>query len=206
MDSQSNDTGLTRSRWLARLLAIGTALVAIPMRLIPHLWNCTPIGGLSLYCGSQLRSWEAFALPLVLLAVSNGILASIQGKQYLFSPVLLFVYASYLLYVLIGRTLCRTRSPWRIGAASVLGSLQFFLVTNFGSWLVFSVDPTSTLVLGELAYPRTLEGLAKCYLLGIPYFWHTLLGDALFTGALFGLHAVLSRAYFPTEPARAMVK
>jgi len=44
-----------------------------------------------------------------------------------------------------------------------------------------------------------LAGLGECYLLGIPFFGLTLAGDFAYAAVLFGLHAWLSRKYFPRE-------
>jgi hypothetical protein len=109
-----------------------------------------------------------------------------------------WVYASFLINVLLGRLLCRTESPLKIGGVTVLASVQFFLVTNFGVWAA-----------GEL-YPMTLEGLLTCYTLALPFasrdmappFGFTgnqLFAEVIFAGLLFAAHAVLSRVAFPRE-------
>lgn len=47
-----------------------------------------------------------------------------------------------------------------------LASLLFFLISNFGVWLNW--------------YPQTLIGLTQCYLLALPFYWRTLIGDLVF--------------------------
>jgi hypothetical protein len=89
--------------------------------------------------------------------------------------------------VWLGRWLRNTESISRIAAVTVLNSIQFFLVTNFGSWLWFQ------------AYPRTAAGLASCYITAIPFFGWTLASDILYTGILFGLYAWLSRTVATSE-------
>jgi hypothetical protein len=64
----------------------------------------------------------------------------------------------------------------------MVGSVQFFLISNFGVWLKF---PQS--------YAHTLSGLAACYVNAIPFYGRTLAADLLYSAALFGLHAWLSR-------------
>jgi hypothetical protein len=64
-----------------------------------------------------------------------------------YSKCLLFSYLSVLIGVWLGRRLRNTESISRIAAITVLNSIQFFLITNFGSWLWFQ------------AYPRTAAGL-----------------------------------------------
>ena len=47
---------------------------------------------------------------------------------------------------------------------------MFFLITNFGVFL--------------LGYPHTIEGLISCYVLALPFFVNTIIGDFLFTYSL----------------------
>ncbi len=58
--------------------------------------------------------------------------------------------------------------------ASVISSVSFFIITNFGLWLSTSY------------YAKTGAGLAACYTAAIPFFHQTLLSDLFFVGLLFG--------------------
>jgi hypothetical protein len=68
---------------------------------------------------------------------------------------------------------------WLVAAATLVGSSVFFVVTNAACWALW--------------YPRTLTGLAVCYVAAIPFFRNTLLGDGLFTAVLFGALALGER-------------
>ncbi|MGA2593052.1 MAG: DUF6580 family putative transport protein [Bryobacteraceae bacterium] len=168
-----------------RPLALSLTVLGALARLAPHPPNFAPVGGMSLYAGARLRGWQAFALPLLLMAVTDPLL----GGYSFATP---FIYLSFLINVWIGRRLQATESPVRIGAACLLCSAQFFLITNFGTWL------------GNM-YPHTLSGLALCYTAAIPFFGRTLAADLLYSGVLFGLHAWLSRSLRTAErvPAAA---
>jgi len=166
----------------------GLAVLAGLLRLVPHPWNCTPVGALGLFAGGRLRSWHAFAVPVGVMVCSDILLALFWQKQP-FDP---FVYASFLVNVLLGRWLCRTESAARIGLASLLASFQFYLVTNFGAWLQLSSEAFGT-------YTRDLNGLAMAYVAGLPFSGGTFVGDLFFTATLFGLHAWLVRHAFPRE-------
>lgn len=168
-----------------RPLALSLTVVGALVRLAPHPPNFAPVGGMSLYAGARLRGWQAFALPLLLMAVTDPLL----GGYSIATP---FIYLSFMISVWIGRRLQATESPLRIGAACLLCSAQFFLVSNFGTWL------------GNM-YPHTLSGLGLCYTAAIPFFGRTLAGDLVYTGVLFGLHAWLSRTVRTAErvPAAA---
>jgi len=168
-----------------RPLALSLTVAGAVLRLLPHAPNFTPVGGMSLYAGARLRGWQAFALPLLLLAVTDPLL----GGYTIATP---FVYLSFMINVWIGRRLQATESPLRIGAACLLCSTQFYFIADFGVWL------------GGL-YPHTWSGLALCYTSAIPFFGRMLAGDLFYAGLLFGLHAWLSRTVRTAErvPATA---
>jgi len=44
-------------------------------------------------------------------------------------------------------------------------------------------------------YPKTTAGLLACYVAAIPFFQNTLLGDALYTAALFGGFALAEKRF-----------
>ena len=61
-----------------------------------------------------------------------------------------------------------------VAGAAIASSVLFFIVTNFGVWLV-----------GDM-YPRDVGGLVLCYIAAIPFFQYSLVGDFVYTGLLFG--------------------
>ena len=183
-----HEGNVVTARGRTRPLALSLVLVGIVARLLPHPINMTPVGASSLFSGARLRHWQAFLVPLVTMALTDPILGRIYGFP-AFTWVTPVVYGSFLINVWLGRSLSRSNSPWRIGGFALLGSVQFFLLTNAGVWQVGS---------GGL-YPHTAAGLMTCYLAGLPYFARTLLGDLVFSGLLFGIHGWLTRRAFPTE-------
>jgi hypothetical protein len=160
-------------------LALGLTVLGAVARFLPHPPNFAPVGSVSLFAGARLPGWQAYLAPLVLMALTDMVLR--------FSPATPFVYASFLISVWIGRRLRTTESAWRVGGAALLCSVQFFVITNFGTW---AATPY---------YPHTLAGLAACYTAAIPFFGYTVAGDLFYTAVLFGLHAWLSRRTFTAE-------
>lgn len=177
------------------LLIFAMIVLAAALRLAPHPWNFTPIGAIALFSGAMVRDRRlAFLFPVLVMFATDAIIG--------FHKLSPLVYASFLLSVLIGRTVVGARfslpanagaSPRakresetegyarakkyhlpRIAGAVFLGALQFFLITNFGVWAFLN------------SYPRTGAGLAACYIAGIPLFWNTLAGDAVYATLLFG--------------------
>jgi Family of unknown function (DUF6580) len=149
-------------------------LLAAVLRIIPHPWNLTPIGAMALFSGAMFRNrWMAFALPLASL---------FAGDLFVGLHKLLFVvYASFAVSVAIGRWLGENRGGARIGGAVFLGAAQFFVVTNSAVWAIGGF------------YPKTIAGLVNCFVAGVPFFWNTLAGDALYAGILFGGFALAEK-------------
>lgn len=165
------------------LLALAIMALAAALRIAPHPWNFTPVGAMALFSGAVIRDRRlAFFFPILTLFVGDLFLG--------FHKLVPVVYASFLFSVAIGFWLRNRRTAARITAATLLGAIQFFLVTNFAVWAF------------GLSYPRNGVGLLTCYAAGVPYFWNTLAGDAVYALLLFGGFALVERV-FPAfrEPA-----
>jgi hypothetical protein len=166
-----------------RPLAIGLIVLAGLIRVVQNV-NFAPVGALSLFCGARLRGWQAYFVPLALMAVTDPFM----GGYSVATPL---IYASFMVNVWIGTRLRKSENPVWIGSAAVAGSVQFFLLTNF-AWLA-----------GSSMYPHTLTGVINCYAAGLPFFGRTLASDLVYSGVLFGLHAVLSRTVVRSERVAA---
>jgi hypothetical protein len=70
-----------------------------------------------------------------------------------------------------------------VAGAALGASVLFFLGSNLGVWA------------GGVLYPRTLAGLAACYIAALPFFGATLLGDLLYAALLFGGLALVERRF-----------
>jgi hypothetical protein len=165
------------------LLALAIIALAAALRIAPHPWNFTPVGAMALFSGAIIRDRRlAFFFPILTLFVGDIFIG--------FHKLMPVVYASFLVSVAIGFWLRDRRTVGRITAATLLGAIQFFLVTNFAVWAF------------GLSYPRNSAGLLACYIAGIPFFWNTLAGDAVYAALFFGGFALAERL-FPIlrEPA-----
>jgi len=89
------------------------------------------------------------------------------------------VYLSFALIVVIGMLMLKNVKIGNLFFASVISSVSFFIITNFGTWLSIGI------------YPKTLTGLIACYTAAIPFFHQTLLSDLFFVGILFGLYHLI---------------
>jgi len=182
---------------LAFLLLGVAAVLVVAFRFIPYQYrmlNFVPAGAMFLYAGSRLRSSGWLMLPFIVLALTDVYFLIVNSW-----PISPFVYASYALYLLLGWWMLRSsENPFRIGVVAAIGSVQFFLISNFSVWFEHQINPS--LFSGQvLQYPGTIQGLLYCFEMGLPYFQGTILGDLAFGGLFFGAHALLARAWFPAE-------
>jgi len=140
-------------------------------RLIPHPPNFTPIAALALFGGATFTNTRsAFLMPIAAMALSDAVLG--------FSWMTPIIYATFVLITCLGLLLRRRSGIGRIAGMSAAGAMLFFVVTNGAVWL------------GGGLYPKTLEGLAACYVAALPFFGNTLVSDLLYTAMLFGAVAL----------------
>ena len=175
----SIDTGKTErtaandaSRRMTLLIALVT--LGALTRLIPHEANFTSLGAVALFAAFTLRgTWLAYLAPVAALLLSD-IGLSLTNENYAFGWINLFVLGAFCLTVLGCRYL-GSATPVKIAGGAIGSSLVFFIVTNFGFW-----------VTGLGGYPITFAGLVEAYIAGIPFFWKTLAGTAVYSTILFG--------------------
>jgi hypothetical protein len=170
----------------SRAYAIGLTVLSALGRIIPHVPNVTPLGASCLFAGSRIGGALSYLLPLVVMLATDPIVGSAGGAHSGFSSASLVVYACFMINVWIGRRLVRTVTATRVGGAAFLCSLQFYLLTDLAVWFRSSDG------VGRL-YARNLSGLLECYAAALPFWGRTLAGDLLFSGALFGMYALLAR-------------
>ena len=161
------------------LALIGLAALS---RLLPHEYNFAPIGAMALFAGTFIKNKKfALILPLLALFVSDLLLELFHGTG--FYRDMIFVYGSFALIVSMGFLLRGREKGQNIIVASLVSSLAFFFITNFGSWLMYDM------------YPKNGAGLVSSFIAGIPFFKGTLMGDLFYNLILFGTFAVARWKY-----------
>ena len=146
----------------------GFVLIAALTRLVPHPPNFAPITAMSLFAGAYFtRKQLAFIVPLLAMLISDLFLG--------FYTISIFVYLSFAVITWMGQQKNRV-TPKLV----LLGSVLFFLISNFGVWLLY--------------YPKTTDGLVTCFALAIPFFATSLIGDIFYSVILvFGFSTVSRR-------------
>ncbi len=170
------------------MLAFFMILGGVFLRLTPHIANFAPISATALFGGAYLNKRFALLVPLAAMAISDYLLlyinpfgnpvvnfSHVQPISAMFHSTTLYVWGSFIISGLIGIWLKKRIKPSNVIAASFLTSIQFFVITNFGVWVTGM-------------YSRGLDGLAQSYMMGIPFFRWTLMGDLFYTGVFFGAY------------------
>jgi len=170
--------------WLRLGLLICLVIGATAMRLIPHPMNFAPIGAMALFAGATFRSrWLSVLVPVAALGLSDLILGV--------HSTMTVVYGCFLLNVALGWW-ADNRKVWRVASATLLGSVIFFLATNFAFWWSY--------------HEHTFAQLMMAYANALPFFRNSLAGDAFYVVALFGLLSLFENwvpAVRPRETAVA---
>jgi hypothetical protein len=175
------------------ILPIGLMIVAFASRLIPHIPNFTPLESIALFGGVYLTSKRlSFLLPIAAIYFSDLILNNTIYKIYYPDVEGMVWISTYMIWTIVaivgitslGHILKNRLKPSTIIGFSFLGSILFFVVSNFGVWA------------GSLIYPKSLLGLIECYTAAIPFFRNSLISNMVFTIALFGLYELLSKKVY----------
>ena len=158
------------------IFPISLILILAFSRLIPHPPNFTPIIATALMSGFLLKNKH---LSLIVVLISMVISDLIIG----FYSSYFFVYFSLILIILIFSKFIKKVNFKNLFLLSISSSLLFFVVTNFGVWMM-----------GDL-YDKNLNGLALCYILAIPYFTNTLLSTIFFSYSILCLKKLNYRKF-----------
>ena len=181
------------TRRTQKTIALTIVASAVVMRLVPHIPNFAPMTAAALFGAAYLPKRYALLIPLAAMAVSDYLLlyispfshpvfnfSRLQPLSAMFNSTTLWVWGSFMISGLLGLMLRKRPGALRIGGVTLLASVQFFVITNFGVWAAG-------------AYARNLSGLAASYAAGLPFFRWTVAGDLFYTAAFFGLYALALR-------------
>jgi len=147
--------------------------ISVVSRLVRHLPNMTAVGAMAIFTGSKYRLSVSIFIMGASMICSDFILG--------FHPVMWATYGSFFIAILLGRIL-KKQNDWKlIGMITVISSLQFFVLTNFAVWLT------------GIMYPKTIVGFIQCYVMALPFFRNSLLGDLFYTTIFFGVFEILTR-------------
>lgn len=166
------------------LLGIILLLVGIILRFLPHVPNVAPVVAIALFGGVYLNKRYAIFMPFILMVISDLFLGM--------HNVIAFTWGSVLLISLLGIWLKKHKNVFTVAGLSGLSSIIFFVITNFGVWLMGW-------------YPHNLNGLINCYVMAIPFLRYSLLGDLIYVAAFFGSYELIAKKVRDTKFSRVLL-
>ena len=150
---------------LGILLALGAS------RFIPHPPNFTSLLALSFYIPALLgqRYIAALLISFVLTDLVIG-----------FHTLTFFTWGSVVIIGLTSKYF--TNYPLKRLFGALIGSLIFFIITNFGVWTTGS-------------YGYSMEGLISCFTLAIPFFTYSIISTLFFSIIIEFTWAIIIKKY-----------
>ncbi len=163
-------------------LPIVLILILSFSRLIPHPPNFTPIIAVAIMSSYFFKNiYLSFATLLVSMLLADAFIG--------FYSNMLFVYLSLLLIVFIFHKISEKINFKNLFICGFIGSLIFFIISNFGVWVLGSPGVL------DLPYEKNLNGLVECYILAIPFFGNTFLSTLIFSFAAIFIYKSFNKHY-----------
>ena len=164
------------------MFAIILIVLGIASRLLPHTSQFTAILAVSMFAGLYLPRWQALALPVAMMIVTDMILG--------FHDTIAYTWGSMLIISSLGLWIKQHKNFGTVLGGSVCSAVIFFVVTNFGAWL-------------SPLYPHTMAGLKECYIMAIPFFRSAFVSTVAYSLVLYGGYEwLLKRAQGSSSLAR----
>jgi hypothetical protein len=161
------------------ILAVALVLFAMATRVLfnaLHVFNFNAIMAAGLFAGAYASNRRvSYLVPIVAMLATDLVIGFYDWK------LMVVVYGALAFAVVLGQWYRTSPSAMRLGAAAITGSLGFYLATNAAVW-AFG-DGTF--------YPHTLTGLVQSYVMGLPFYKMSFIGDLVWTTALFGSFEML---------------
>ena len=152
-------------------------------RFIPHPDNFTPIIAVAIMSGYFFKNIN---LSYIVLLISMLLVDVFIG----FYKHMIFVYSSLFLITFIFFKISNKINAKNLFIFGFLGSIIFFLVTNFGVWASGVPSPIT-----NLPYEKNISGLISCYILAIPFFTKTLISTIFFSYAAYLSNYLLKKRF-----------
>lgn len=175
------------SKILDFLVILSFVLIGVSFRLLSHPPNFTPIFAIILFGGIYFSRKIAFTIPILIIFISDIFIG------YYDITLMIFVYGSFLLCIFLSFYLKKYKTWQIVLGGSFLTAIIFFSLTNFAVWIF---TPW---------YEKTFSGLIQCYLMALPFFRNTLLGNFFYGSVFFGAYEAV-RILFVTRRTSTLSK
>jgi hypothetical protein len=154
-------------------------------RLIPHVPNFSPLYSISVFSSilpieldnkfNKLLKYISFLIPLIILFITDLILGFYKGMIFNYLAFLsysIFSYFTFNRYSKLSKTILGL-------VLSVGSSIYFFIISNFGVWLLTSM------------YSKDLAGFILCYINALPFLKNSIISSIIFSILIFYTYELL---------------
>ena len=166
-------------------------LAAAFSRLLPHPYNFSPIAAMALLGGATMtrKAW-AFIFPVGALFLSDICFQLFTSTPGFYGWSQLINYGAFAMIVVLGMIALKKITVKNVIFTSLAASAFFFILSNFSVWLFSG---------GIAPYTMNAEGLINTYVLGVPFFGNTIIGDLVYSGLLFGAYSLVQHFLFTKQ-------
>lgn len=184
------------------LVLIAMVAFAVAERLVVHFlpgalpYNFTPVEAIALFGGAYFTDRRlGIAIPLVAMIVADIVIATTLPAAWVrdWLGTVPAVYLCIALTAVGGFALRNKVNVTNVAIGAFASAVLFFIVTNFATWLAARAGAGSACT----------EGLAACYVAGIPFFKGTLYGTLFWSAVLFGGFELMRRRWPSLQAAHA---
>jgi len=166
------------------MLALGLIVIGIVMRFLPHAPNFTPVAAIALFGGAYLSKKHSVIVPLLLMIVSDMFIGM--------HNVIAFTWGSFILVAFLGILIKKNKKVSTVLSASIGSSLLFYMITNFGVWLMGW-------------YPNNPKGLLDSYIMGLPFLRDFTFATIIYSAVFFGAYELIARLVKGTKFSRVLL-
>ncbi|MGB9639186.1 MAG: DUF6580 family putative transport protein [bacterium] len=145
-------------------------------RLIPHPPNFSPLYSISVFSSilpielnNKYAKYISFLIPIFILFITDLILSvhkTMIFNYFAFLSISLFSYFIFNKYNNFSRQITGV-------ILSLISSIWFFIVSNFGVWLLSNM------------YSKDIQGLLTCYINALPFLGNSLISSIIFSIIIF---------------------
>lgn len=133
----------------------------------------------------------SYVVPLLAMVIGDLGLAIVNSDMaYAFHDTQIIVYACLAATTWLTLKLASKDTIGRRIGGILIGSVLFFIATNFAVWMFSGM------------YSQTAAGLGECYAMAIPFFRTSLLSDIVYGTLMFGAYELAMRSGLTAVPTK----
>lgn len=164
------------------ILAIALVAIIIISRTIESVPNVSATAAVALFAGYLFGYRKG-----IMITLAGMLITDLFFKGFYDAGVMIAVYVGLSIPALLAQKSFnftkaqKANQILNVASKSLIGSLAFFVISNLAVWLFSGM------------YVLDINGLANCFILAVPFFKLTWLGDLCFNALLFGSYFLVSQ-------------